>query len=121
VDTQQRHYLVVLDTPIWKRQVFFATKKLNLNYLQNIVPRAATIVGNNTAITNVFQRLVQQFDTMFHKKAYLHWYTGEGMDVQEFEEAAINMKDLISEYQMRGEGSDEEGHMEELEEIIEIL
>jgi tubulin beta len=86
-----------------------------------IVLRAATIVGNNTAITDVFKRLVQQFDIMFNKKAYLHWYTGEGMDIQEFEEATINMKDLISEYQMRGDASDEDSHLEELEEIIEIF
>lgn len=68
----------------------------------------------------MFIRLVQQFDTMFHKKAYLHWYTGEGMDIQEFEEASANMKDLIAEYQMRGDWNDEEVPLEEIEEIIEI-
>merc|ERR1711924_140411 len=32
-------------------------------------------------------------------KAFLHWYTGEGMDEMEFTEAESNMNDLVSEYQ----------------------
>ena len=33
------------------------------------------------------------------RKAFLHWYTGEGMDEMEFTEADSNMADLVSEYQ----------------------
>jgi tubulin beta len=36
---------------------------------------------------------------MFNKKAFLHWYTGEGMDEMEFTEAESNVIDLIAEYQ----------------------
>lgn len=36
---------------------------------------------------------------MFRRKAFLHWYTGEGMEEHEFREAESNMIDLISEYQ----------------------
>lgn len=36
---------------------------------------------------------------MFRRKAFLHWYTGEGMDEMEFTEAESNMSDLVSEYQ----------------------
>ena len=36
---------------------------------------------------------------MFKRKAFLHWYTGEGMDEMEFTEAEANMNDLLSEYQ----------------------
>jgi tubulin beta len=36
---------------------------------------------------------------MFRRKAFLHWYTSEGMDEMEFTEAESNMNDLISEYQ----------------------
>jgi tubulin beta len=36
---------------------------------------------------------------MFRRKAYLHWYTGEGMDEMEFTEAESNLSDLVSEYQ----------------------
>ncbi|KAJ6968784.1 hypothetical protein NC653_036680 [Populus alba x Populus x berolinensis] len=39
------------------------------------------------------------FTAMFRRKAFLHWYTGEGMDEMEFTEAKNNMNDLVSEYQ----------------------
>ena len=36
---------------------------------------------------------------MFRRKAFLHFYTNEGMDEMEFTEAESIMNDLISEYQ----------------------
>merc|ERR1712146_780382 len=42
---------------------------------------------------------------MFRRKAFLHWYTGEGMDEMEFTEAESNMNDLVSEYQQYQDAS----------------
>lgn len=28
----------------------------------------------------IFKRMEEQFNPMFRRKAYLHWYTAEGMD-----------------------------------------
>jgi len=39
-----------------------------------------SMIGNNTAILEIFQRIQEQFSSLFGKKAFLHWYTGEGMD-----------------------------------------
>ena len=51
---------------------------------------------------------------MFRRKAFLHWYTGEGMDEMEFTEAESNMNDLASEYQQYHDASaKEEGEYEE--------
>ncbi|KAL9658536.1 hypothetical protein ABK040_006075 [Willaertia magna] len=61
--------------------------------------RAATFIGNSTAIQEVFKRVSDQFTVMFRKKAFLHWYTQEGMDEMEFTEAESNLNDLICEYQ----------------------
>merc|ERR1712006_63064 len=47
----------------------------------------------------MFKRVGEQFTAMFRRKAFLHWYTGEGMDEMEFTEAESNMNDLVSEYQ----------------------
>jgi len=69
---------------------------------------AVTFVGNSTAIQEVFKRVNDQFTAMFKRKAFLHWYTGEGMDEMEFTEAESNMHDLISEYQQYQEASAEE-------------
>jgi len=75
---------------------------------------AVTFVGNSTAIQELFKRVNEQFTAMFKRKAFLHWYTGEGMDEMEFTEAESNMHDLISEYQQYQEvGVDEEGEGEE--------
>ncbi|EGU72631.1 hypothetical protein FOXB_16860 [Fusarium oxysporum f. sp. conglutinans Fo5176] len=60
---------------------------------------SSTFVGNSTAIQEIFKRVGEQFTAMFRRKAFLHWYTGEGMDEMEFTEAESNMNDLVSEYQ----------------------
>ncbi len=54
---------------------------------------------------------------MFRRKAFLHWYTGEGMDEMEFTEAESNMNDLVSEYQQYQDATaEEEGEYDEEEE-----
>jgi tubulin beta len=58
-----------------------------------------SLIGNNTAILEIFKRIQEQFSAMFERKAFLHWYTGEGMDEMEFTEAESNVIDLIAEYQ----------------------
>ncbi|XP_072917630.1 tubulin beta-4 chain-like isoform X1 [Hemitrygon akajei] len=60
---------------------------------------SSTFIGNNTAIQELFRRISEQFSVMFRRKAFLHWYIGEGMDEMEFTEAECNMNDLVSEYQ----------------------
>mmetsp|Transcript_26010 Transcript_26010/g.36335 ORF Transcript_26010/g.36335 Transcript_26010/m.36335 type:complete len:453 (+) Transcript_26010:92-1450(+) len=60
---------------------------------------STTFIGNSTCIQEMFKRVAEQFSLMFRRKAFLHWYTGEGMDEMEFTEAESNMNDLVSEYQ----------------------
>merc|ERR1711939_344043 len=75
---------------------------------------AVTFVGNSTAIQSLFQRINTQFSSMFRRRAFLHWYTGEGMDEMEFTEAESNMQDLVAEYQQYQEaGVDDEEYVEE--------
>merc|ERR1712207_136302 len=63
------------------------------------VGMSGTFVANTTAIKGVFQRISAQFAKMYKRKAFLHWYKGEGMDEMEFQEADKNVRDLITEYQ----------------------
>merc|ERR1712200_300066 len=78
---------------------------------------AATFIGNSTAIQELFKRISEQFTAMFRRKAFLHWYTGEGMDEMEFTEAESNMNDLVSEYQQYQDATaEEEGEFDEEEE-----
>merc|ERR1719445_2342027 len=60
---------------------------------------SVTFLGNSTSIMEMFKRVIEQFTLMFQRKAFLHWYTGEGMDEMEFTEAESNLNDLVSEYQ----------------------
>ena len=75
---------------------------------------AVTFIGNSTAIQEMFKRVAEQFTVMFRRKAFLHWYTGEGMDEMEFTEAESNLSDLVTEYQNYQDASaDDEGEEEE--------
>ncbi|KAL7374094.1 hypothetical protein ABVT39_021882 [Epinephelus coioides] len=92
----------------------------------DIAPRglkmAATFIGNSTAIQELFKRISEQFSAMFRRKAFLHWFTGEGMDEMEFTEAESNMNDLVSEYQQYQEATandGEENFEDEEDEIVE--
>ena len=77
---------------------------------------AVTFIGNSTAIQEMFKRVAEQFTAMFRRKAFLHWYTGEGMDEMEFTEAESNMNDLVSEYQQYQDATaEEEGEFDEEE------
>ncbi|KAJ2477025.1 Tubulin beta-4 chain [Coemansia sp. RSA 2131] len=66
---------------------------------------AATFIGNNTAIQEAFYRIGEQFSKIFRRKAFIHWFTDEGMDEMEFTEAESNINDLINEYKQYQEAS----------------
>jgi len=74
---------------------------------------SATFIANTTALKGIFQRLATQFGAMYRRKAFLHWYKGEGMDEMEFQEADKNVRDLITEYQDKQDATFEEEDEEE--------
>ncbi|CAL1716088.1 unnamed protein product [Somion occarium] len=80
--------------------------------------QSATCLANSTAVQELFKRNLTQFAAMYKRHAFLHWYTGEGMDTMEFAEAESNARDLIAEYQQYQEASvdDDEVLEEEYEE-----
>jgi len=60
----------------------------------------ATFVGNNTAIASgPLQRIRNGFSEMYRRRAFVHWYTGEGMEEMEFAQAESTLNDLRDEYQ----------------------
>ena len=54
---------------------------------------------NSTSIQELFKAIDEQFSAMLRRKAFLHWYTNEGMEEMEFTEAESNMNDIVFEYQ----------------------
>merc|ERR1712054_394124 len=77
---------------------------------------SATFVSNTTALKDMFKRLSTQFSSLYKRKAFLHWYKGEGMDEMEFQEADKNVVDLITEYQDKQDAQFEEENDEDEEE-----
>lgn len=80
---------------------------------------SATFVANTTAVQELFTRSGKQFDRMFNRKAFLHWYTAEGMDEGEFSEAMGNIEDLVREYNQYQNATVDEDFGEYADEYVE--
>ena len=81
--------------------------KTGINYMPTAITagsdlapmvRSACMIGNSTEVKKIFSRVNHKFDLMFAKRAFVHWYVGEGMDEMEFIEARQNVSYLETEY-----------------------
>lgn len=59
---------------------------------------SATFLANHTSSTAIFNRILERYSKIFKKKAFLHWYTGEGLSLDEFKQAEEKVRGLVKLY-----------------------
>ncbi|CAF1438140.1 unnamed protein product [Adineta steineri] len=59
---------------------------------------SVTGIANHTGIVKQFDNFLQPYSKLIQRRAFMHWYIGEGMEEIELIEAENHIKDIIKDY-----------------------
>ncbi|EUB60089.1 Tubulin alpha chain [Echinococcus granulosus] len=61
-------------------------------------PTSVCMIAGNIAVSDAFKSTVDNFDMLFKKCAFIHWFVCEGLEEAELKEARDELCGLINEY-----------------------
>lgn len=82
--------------------------KVGLNYQPPVIVSdsrlfstdvALCLLANTSAIAELWARIDYKFDLMYAKRAFVHWFLGEGMEEGEFIESREDMASIEKDYE----------------------
>lgn len=62
------------------------------------------LIGGHTGVSEVLEELVQQGNELYSRKAFVHWYTAKGMEMESLEEGIRAGEELAERYRKVEQG-----------------
>lgn len=106
-DNTVKDIKATIEKTMSNKRMQYTNWKVLLNYRYNEIVykgdvglyiRSLCLVSNNTAISDTFSRINNEFDLLYEKRSFIHSYINEGMEELEFKEARDDLADLESDY-----------------------
>lgn len=88
----------------------FISEKTNFYCIEKVKPithvlnvphlyMSAVLYGITTSFKKMFELIKTNFEKLYAKKAFFHWYIEEGLESSEFDDAYSNLKSIIQDYE----------------------